>query len=162
MLELWDLYNKNQEKTGLTLERGKSIPKELYHLVVSAWIVNNRGEYLISQRHPNKSYPLYWECTGGSVLAGESSLEGAIREVREELGIILKDQKAQLIYQTRRERTQDFYDVWVFYVDAPITSLSLQATEVINAKWVDKEKLYDMFYKQELHPLIDYIDRVIK
>ncbi len=155
MPELWDLYSKNQNKTGLTLERGKSIPKELYHLVVSAWIVNNRGEYLISQRHPNKPYPLYWECTGGSVLAGESSLERAIREVREELGIILNDQKARLIYQTRRESTQDFYDVWMFCVDAPITSLRLQATEVINAQWVDKEKLYDIFYKQELHPLID-------
>lgn len=162
MLELWDLYNKNKEKTGLTLERDKSIPKELYHLIVSAWIVNNRGEYLISQRHPNKPYPLYWECTGGSVLAGESSLKGAVREVREELGIILNDQKARLIYQTRRESSQDFYDAWMFYVDAPITSLSLQATEVINAQWVDKEKLYDMLYKQELHPLIDYIDRVIK
>lgn len=28
-----------------------------------------------------------WEATGGSILQGESSLDGAIREVREELGI---------------------------------------------------------------------------
>ena len=28
-----------------------------------------------------------WECSGGSILAGETSLEGIIRELKEELGI---------------------------------------------------------------------------
>lgn len=53
-----------------------------YHLVISAWIVNSKGQYLLSQRHPNKIYPFFWECTGGSVLASEDSLHGALREVK--------------------------------------------------------------------------------
>lgn len=50
-----------------------------------------------------KQYPLYWECTGGSVFSGETSLQGAIREVKEELGILLTPGSEKLIYQTRRE-----------------------------------------------------------
>ena len=88
-MEKWDLYNAKREKTGLTMQRGENIPKGLYHLVVSVWIVNQQGQYLLSQRHPDKQYPLYWECTGGAVLSGENSLQGAVREVKEELGITL-------------------------------------------------------------------------
>ena len=88
-MEKWDLYNAKREKSGITVCRGEIIPKGLYHLSVSAWIVNQQGQYLLSQRHPKKQYPLYWECTGGSVLSGETSLQGAIREVKEELGILL-------------------------------------------------------------------------
>lgn len=88
-MEKWDLYNAKREKSGITVCRGEIIPKGLYHLSVSVWIVNQQGQYLLSQRHPKKQYPLYWECTGGSVLSGETSLQGAIREVKEELGTIL-------------------------------------------------------------------------
>jgi hypothetical protein len=101
-MEKWDLYNAKREKSGITVCRGEIIPKGLYHLSVSAWIVNQQGQYLLSQRHPKKQYPLYWECTGGSVLSGETSLQGAIREVKEELGILLTPGSEKLIYQTRR------------------------------------------------------------
>ncbi len=63
-MEKWDLYNAKREKSGITVCRGEIIPKGLYHLSVSAWIVNQQGQYLLSQRHPKKQYPLYWKCTG--------------------------------------------------------------------------------------------------
>ena len=110
-MEKWDLYNAKREKSGITVCRGEIIPKGLYHLSVSVWIVNQQGQYLLSQRHPKKQYPLYWECTGGSVLSGETSLQGAIREVKEELGILLTPGSEKLIYQSRRENVQDFYVV---------------------------------------------------
>ena len=45
------------------------------------WIRNSKGQYLISQRSANRpTYPLMWECVGGSVVKGEDSLQGAIRE----------------------------------------------------------------------------------
>ena len=39
---------------------------------------------------------------------GEDSLNGAVREVREELGVILNPFKVEIIYQIRREDVQDF------------------------------------------------------
>ena len=160
-MEKWDLYNAKREKTGLTMQRGENIPKGLYHLVVSAWIVNQQGQYLLSQRHPDKQYPLYWECTGGSVLSGENSLQGAVREVKEELGITLAPEQGKPIYQFRREDMQDFYDVWLFHADIDIKEMVLQKTEVVDVQWVNQDKLLNMFQKKQLHPLITYIDTLI-
>lgn len=160
MPELWDLYNQERQKTGIHHVRGQPIPQGLYHLVVSIWIVNSRGEYLMSQRHPNKPYPKCWECTGGSVLAGESSLQGAVREVREELGLTLDIDRARLIYQTRRDASQDFYDVWLFHFDVPAIILKLQSDEVIAARWLNKKAICDLKKNGKLHPLIDYLNLI--
>ena len=160
-MEKWDLYNAKREKSGITVCRGEIIPKGLYHLSVSAWIVNQQGQYLLSQRHPKKQYPLYWECTGGSVLSGETSLQGAIREVKEELGILLTPGSEKLIYQTRRENVQDFYDVWLFHRDIKIEEMRLQETEVVDVQWVSSDKLFEMFRLKQLHPPITYVDQLI-
>jgi hypothetical protein len=45
-MEKWDLYNAKREKSGITVCRGEIIPKGLYHLSVSVWIVNQQGQYL--------------------------------------------------------------------------------------------------------------------
>lgn len=161
MLELWDLYNQERQKIGIVHERGKPVPQGLYHLVVSVWIVNSRGEYLMSKRHPSKPYPEYWECTGGSVLAGESSIQGAVREVKEELGLTLDIAMAHLIYQTRRDASQDFYDVWLFHSDTPTTALKIQQDEVIDVQWLSKEGIYDLQKNGKLHPLINYLDLIL-
>jgi len=161
-IELWDLYDENREKTGETLERGKALPQGRYHLVAGAWIKNDQGQFLISQRHSNRNYPNYWECTGGSVRAGEMSRDGAIREVYEELGVVLNPDNSFLFHQTRRDAMQDFYDAWLFHANVPLTSLRLQPTEVTNAKWVNKDTLYKMYKNKEIHPLIDYIDKIFK
>ena len=160
-MEKWDLYNAKREKSGITMCRGEIIPKGLYHLSVSVWIVNQQGQYLLSQRHPKKQYPLYWECTGGSVFSGETSLQGAIREVKEELGILLTPGSEKLIYQTRRENVQDFYDVWLFHRDIKIEEMRLQETEVVDVQWVNPDKLFEMFRLKHLHPLITYVDQLI-
>ena len=157
MPKLWDLYNKCGEKTDISHERGKQIPQGYYHLVVSVWIVNNQGQFLISQRHPSKPYPNVWECTGGSAIAGESSLQCAVREVKEELGISLESHTAKMIYQTRREQQQEFYDVWLFRADVPLSELSLQESEVVAASWLNFEEILELQRAMKLHPLIDYL-----
>lgn len=160
-MEKWDLYNAKREKTGIVVCRGETIPRGLYHLSVSIWIVNQQGQYLLSQRHPKKQYPLCWECTGGSVLSGENSLQGAVREVKEELGISLTPGSEKLIYQIRRENVQDFYDVWLFHKDIKIEEMHLQETEVVDVQWVSPDKLFEMFCLKQLHPLLTYVEQLI-
>lgn len=86
MPELWDIYDKNRNITGKTIARGELMAEDEYHLVVQVWIKNDENKWLISKRAATKSQALKWEPTGGSVLAGEGSKEGALREVKEELG----------------------------------------------------------------------------
>ena len=90
MPEYWDIYDKDRRKTGRFQERGKPpASPEDYHLVVEIWLRNSKGEVLLTKRHPEKHYGGLWECTGGSVLAGEESLAAAMREVKEEIGVDL-------------------------------------------------------------------------
>ena len=90
MAEIWELVDKEGRLTGVFHERGSGIPipEGLYHLCVEVW-VSIRGEQLIlTQRHKEKHYSLKWECTGGSVLSTETAIEGAARELGEEVGIV--------------------------------------------------------------------------
>ena len=61
-----------------------------YHIVVSAWIRNSEGMIFVQKRHTLKPHPNLWKCPGGSILERESSFDGIIREVEEEIGINLR------------------------------------------------------------------------
>lgn len=96
--EIWDLYNENRELLGKDHIRGEQLPIDGYHLVVHVWIRNSNGQYLISQRSANRpTHPLMWECVSGSVVKGEDSLSGVIREAKEEVGIDLMPENGQAV-----------------------------------------------------------------
>ena len=112
-MEVWDLYDENKNITGKYCIRGNEISDNLYHLVVHVWIKNSKGEYLISQRSENRpKFPLKWECVGGSVLKGETSLHGAIRET--ELNDARYDTIKKLKDKLQQEKLPlDFTDCFV-------------------------------------------------
>lgn len=152
MTELWDVYNEKRIKTGKTHLRGVPLSAGEFHLVVQIWMVNSCGEVLLTRRHPEKTYGNLWECTGGSVLSGEDSLTGALREVREEVGIALRREDAQLLKSERRK--QSFYDIWLFHKDFSITEVQLQPEEVTAAKWVTRAIYEDMARQGQIVPIM--------
>ena len=114
MSELWDIYDINKKKIGRTAERDVYQFKEgEYHIVVTGIIINSKNEILISKRAEHKKFGLMWECSGGSILAGETSLEGIIRELKEELGIEFSKKEAIFLKEIRRDKLPpDFKDLW--------------------------------------------------
>lgn len=87
MAEYWDVYDENRLPTGRLHQRGIPLAAGDYHLVVRGWILDDQGYLLLSRRDPAKPFGGYWECTGGSVTAGEDSFAGVRREIAEEVGI---------------------------------------------------------------------------
>ena len=159
MPEYWDIYDKDRRKTGRFQERGKPpASPEDYHLVVEIWLRNSKGEVLLTKRHPEKHYGGLWECTGGSVLAGEESLAAAMREVKEEIGVDLTHGNPGVLLASlsiRREVPGQYsahYDVYLFERDIPLEALTLQPEEVADAKWVTEEALRQMEEGGELAP----------
>ncbi len=147
MAELWDIYDINKQKTGKTGERGKyEFKSGEYHIVVTALIINSKKEILISKRAATKkTHPLKWECNGGSILAGETSLEGMIREIKEELGIELLSKDAIFLKTIRRDKLPpDFKDIWIFYRDVNIEDIKFTDEESVEAKWVTIEEFLQM------------------
>ena len=159
MGELWDLYDKYGNKAGKFHERGKPIPPGYFHTIIHVWIRSESGKYLMSRRHPLKSYPLLWECTGGSVLAGEDSITGAMREVQEELGVALDRKKGRLFKSERQDAHQVFYNVYLFSQEENIP-LRLQAEEVVDARWMDPEEIRQLAKAGELMPMLNYYEDV--
>lgn len=59
-------------------------------LVVAAALIDDEGRVLIAQRPVHKSMGGLWEFPGGKVEAGETPEAALIRELEEELGIVVK------------------------------------------------------------------------
>lgn len=161
-MELWDIYDENRKLKGYTWIRGPLQPGD-YHIIVNVWIRNSNGEYLITKRTPNKKWGNYWECTGGSAVAGDDSLTTALKEVKEEAGIDLIPENGKMIYTYNRIKTHghpDFCDVWLFKQDFDISEVVFQEGETCDAMWASKEKINEMLKSGDFVPMIDYIEKV--
>lgn len=142
-MEKWDLFNEKREPLNKTHRRGDKITEGEYHLVVGIWTINSQNEILLTLRHPDKEdYPDCWENTGGCVRAGETSLEGAQRELFEETGINSAPEQF-ILFKT--ERTFDtFSDTYIVHTDIALSELTMQDGETVEAKWVTLEVLEKM------------------
>lgn len=158
MAELWDIYDINRKKTGRTAERDVYQLKEgEYHLVVTGIIMNSKNEILISKRAEYKKFGLMWECNCGSAIAGETSLEAIIRELKEELGIEFSKKEAIFLKEVRRdEPPPDFKDLWLFRRDIDIRDITFPDGESIDAKWVTIDEFLKMYENKEIIPFVDF------
>ena len=166
MAEFWDVLDKDGNKTGKQCERGH-LQDDEYHLVLQVWILNSQGEFLISRRTPNKPWPLFWECTGGSAIAGDDSITSAIKEVAEELGVILDPANGKLFHRFTKltccntcGNGHSIIDAWLFRQDIDIAAVTLQPEETCDAMWASKEKIRQMledeqFIGYEFYPYLD-------
>lgn len=146
-MELWDAYDKNFERiAGLTLVRGEPIPDGVYHLVSDVIVRHTDGEYLIMRRDDRKHFGGMWEATaGGSALCGESPLECAARELREETGI----EAGTLTEVGRVISGNAIFVEFLCVTDCKKDSVTLQEGETSAYKWVMRYELLSM-KKEEL------------
>ncbi|UQZ35671.1 NUDIX hydrolase [Paenibacillus sp. PK3_47] len=150
-MELWDVLDGYGNKTGRTVERGKPMKQDEYHLVVHVWIQNSDGEFLITKRTPNKTFPNMWETTGGSAITGDNSIQAALREVKEETGIDLTPANGYCLFRFKRQHYKfpDFVDVWLFKEDIDINKVVYQPDEVCGAKWATPTQIRTMISSGE-------------
>ena len=149
--EIWDLYDENRELLGKDHVRGEQLPIDGYHLVVHVWIRNSKGEYLIAQRSANRStFPLVWECVDGSVIKGEDSLQGALREVKEEVGVDLLPEKGHVILSDIKKIefgkvVNKIVDVWLFEYDGEVDLSNATTDEVAQVAWMGRSQIKELF-----------------
>ena len=142
MTEIWDVYDENGKKTGRTMERG--IPKDGdYMLCVHMYLFNLSGEVLVQKRSKNKeSHPGEWDITVGAVLCGEESIEGAKRELLEEVGIDISD--ARIRYIGRVKKNRKFADIYFAEKEFCLSDCVLQKEEVDEVCLVDGREILNM------------------
>lgn len=148
MAELWDILDKNGNKTGRLHERGKPMQKDDYHLIVNIWIINSKGEFLVSKRSEKSGRGGKWHTTGGCAVAGDDSLTAALREVKEEIGITLDPKNGQFFKRVSAQHVNGkgayFADVWLFRQEVDISSVTLQVEEVCDVMWASEAEIKQM------------------
>ena len=88
MVELFDVVDENDKVVDRRPGR-ECLDRGLLHRAVVVFLTNPRGEvYMQKRSSDSRFHPGHWtaSCTG-HVSAGETYLEGAEREVKEELGV---------------------------------------------------------------------------
>ena len=139
-MELRDLYDENKKLTGEKIYKGQDVPKGLYYITVVVFIQNSKNEFLLQKRVKKKDGK--WATTGGHPVSGETSKQGIITEIKEELGIDIPEENIKLFKTIKTE--DDFVDIYYLKEDIDINKIKIQKEEVSDVKWAtinDIEKM---------------------
>lgn len=143
-IEFWDAYHADGTLAGCDLIRSKEIPNGLRHMVAEVFVIHKDESVLLMQRDFHKpNYPGFWESgAGGSVLKGESAIDGAKRELKEETGILVNHDLEEL-YHVVTDTT--IYQGYLYTTDIFKESIKLQKGETIAFRWVSKQEFREIF-----------------
>ena len=142
-MEQRDLYDINRILTGKTIFKGDPIPDNSYIVVVLVFIQNSEGKFLIQKRSERKNGK--YATTGGHPKSGESSVQGIISEVKEEIGLDINPNDLQLYFSGRSDSEKVFWDDYYIKIDVPnINDLSLQEEEVESICWLSVDEIHSL------------------
>ncbi len=153
-MELWDIYSREGQKIGRTIERGRPLSPGEYHLVVHIWPVDELGRYLIQKRAAHLNHlPGIWAATGGSAVVGEDSVTAAIRETREELR--LETSPDEMTRICRLVRQNSLADLWTLPLNSSIAESFEPTEEVAEIRWAHPQEI---LFQTEVGGFHDYGD----
>ena len=143
-MELWDAYDSGFRKLeGKTLVRGERIPFGMYHLVCDILVRHEDGMYLLMLRDRRKKHGGLWEASaGGSAMRGETPLQCAVRELKEETGITAD--RIQEIGRERNTKNRALYVEYLCITDTEKNGIVLQEGETAGYQWVNAKELVSM------------------
>ena len=141
-MELRDLYDENKELTGETIYKGQDVPKGRYYITVVVFIQNSKNEFLIQKRVKKKDGK--WATTGGHPVSGETSNQGIITEIKEELGVDIVKENIKLFKTIKTE--DDFVDIYYLKEDIDIKKIKIQKEEVEDVKWATIDEMNKMYF----------------
>ena len=147
-----DIYDKDRNLTGRVHLRGRRWKRGEYGLVACVWVHDGRGNILLTRRAPEMSAAGTWENSGGAVKAGETSLQGVVRELFEETGIRAKPEDFELLGSQLDGNAH--FDHYCLKADVPLEEIVLLPGETDGAQWVTFATIREMIRSRQIHPVI--------
>lgn len=156
--EYLDILDEEGRATGEVKTREETHQRGLWHRTVHIWVMNTGGELLLQLRAPTvHSDPNRWDISAaGHIPAGEDSLRGALRELREELGVQARAEELEFLFSTKREIELDsitdraFNDIYLLQRDVDLEKLQLQAEEVAAVRWLPWRELDGLWRRADV------------
>ena len=152
-MEYIDLYDENNNPLKNSKEKTQAHEEGDFHRAAHIWIINDNKELLLQKRSANKkTHPNCWDISGaGHIRAGENVLDGAIRELKEELGVNAKKNDLQFIAtikSTKNPKNKEFQYVYLLKCNNKIEDYVFEDNEVSEVKYVFYKKLEEMVEKR--------------
>ena len=151
--EYFDILDERGNKTGNIKLRSEVHRDGDWHKAVHIWIFNKQGDVLLQRRAPDKdSHPnmLDMSCAG-HLSAGDSSIEGALRELKEELNIEIKPEELKYVRTLKRPSkdkkvfiNNEFDDLYIVITDIDIKDMKYQEDEISEILFVPYKKFKEM------------------
>lgn len=142
MSEMLYVLTEEGNLTDETVSRKEAHLKGVWHRSIRVWLVSDKQEVLLQKRALGKTYPGLWDLScGGHITAGQYSLQTAITEIKEELGIDVKPEQLKLLGQYKDSYSEEgfsdnsFYDVYMANATYPISAFKIQIEEVAEIKY---------------------------
>ena len=160
-IEFLDAVDHNDEVIGRH-PKEEIYERKLFHRIVHVLIYNSKGEMALQLRSKTKSFcPLHWStAVGGHVQAGETYEQGALREFKEELGLVTDITFMRKDLYTDGRGLQKFLSTFHAVCDGGFT---LSEEEVERVEYFSLPAITQMIKKNELfHPELLFLVNKIK
>ena len=147
-MELIRVVNELGEYTNEVLDRKEIHDKNLLHNEISVFIINNNREVLLQKRSENKRFnPNKWGTCAGHVGINETLEDAAVREIEEELGIIVDKKDLKILFEKEfLLRNINSSVKYYYYVktDKDIKDFNIQKEELSEIKWFKINELIEL------------------
>jgi isopentenyldiphosphate isomerase len=99
-MEYVDVVTSDGKETGTRVLRDEAHAQGLWHRTVHVWVRNRSGHLLFQRRSLAKeSFPGKWDISAaGHIAAGDASVDAAVREMKEELGVAIDKTELRLLF----------------------------------------------------------------
>ena len=143
-MEYVDIYTAERKLSGVKKIKGSPLCDDEFILIAHLVIFNSRGEMLIQKRKEDKKdWPGCWDITsGGGVRAGETSYEGAVREISEELGLSIALEDKRPIFTI--DYPLGFDDYFIITKDVSLDEVTIQPEEVTAVRFASYDEIKRM------------------
>ncbi|TMU56857.1 NUDIX hydrolase [Flagellimonas algicola] len=146
MDELVDILDENGKLTGKTCLKSEAHRKGYFHPTIHVWFYTSDGKVLFQKRGANKdTFPGLWDVSvAGHIGAGEDVIEAAIREVEEEISLVIKPKDLEKIgcFKSVHEHSKvlvdkEFHHTFLCEMKIPLPKLIKQESEVDALELID-------------------------
>ena len=150
MQEYIDIWTEHGVPTNKSCLKEEAHLKGLFHPTVHIWFYTKSGCILLQQRSRHKdTFPSFWDVSvAGHVLSGESILNAAIREVKEEIGLKILERNLLQIDVRKNVNIHpngindyEFQHIFLCELLVDINDLKIQDEEVDDITLISLDKL---------------------
>lgn len=158
MSEILDIVDEDGNPTGQTVDRSLAHTEGIRHRTSHVWLIRrrcDRWQLLLQKRSDEKdSFPGCWDISSaGHIPAGSGFEESAVRELHEELGVLIDKERLVPCGLRHVEFRRTFYGkpfhdnqvsrVFLLQLDLEEDDFLLQKEEISEVRWMDFRDVYE-------------------